>query len=101
MIVADELILVEEMMLNGNTGARIKELRTKKGLTQEGLAEATGLHRVTIARYESEGRNMTLDSASRIAQALGVSIDSLGHKQGGHDNGNDQERTAGHPAHPD
>lgn len=33
---------------------RIKELRTKKGLSQEQLAELLGLQKSAIAKYEKE-----------------------------------------------
>ena len=56
---------------------RIKELRRAKGMTQDELAQATGLHRVTIARYEVSDGGMTLDSARRIASALGCTVEEL------------------------
>lgn len=72
-------------MLNSNIGARIKQLRERKGWTQEQLAEASGLHRVTIARYETTENGMTLDSASRLAKALGVTVDALNTRGGAND----------------
>lgn len=56
---------------------RIKELRKARGMTQDQLAQATGLHRVTIARYEISGGGMTLDSATRIASALNCTVEEL------------------------
>ena len=40
-------------------GKRIKELREKKGLTQTGLAQASGVSRVYISGIEGGIRNLT------------------------------------------
>lgn len=59
------------------TTNNIKALREAKGMTQVQLAEAAGIHRVTIARYETTDIGMTVDSAQRIANALGCTVDEL------------------------
>lgn len=66
-----------EVIPTSNIGANIKARREAKGWTQEILSEVTGIHRVTIAKYETTDRGMTLDSATRIAKALGCTIDDL------------------------
>jgi len=58
-------------------GFRIQELRKQKGMTQEDLAEKTGLSVRTIQRIESgevDPRSYTLN---QIAEALGVDITDL------------------------
>lgn len=60
-----------------NAQTKLKELREAKGISQEKLAEMSGLHRVTIAKYETTGRGMTLYSAEKLASALGCTIDVL------------------------
>lgn len=55
----------------------IAELRNAKGWTQEKLAEESGVHRIMIARYESTGANMTIETAKKLADALGCTIDEL------------------------
>lgn len=60
-----------------NTQTRLKELRESKHMTQEELSEATGIHRVTIARYETTGCGMTLYSAQLLANALGCTVNDL------------------------
>ena len=58
--------------------SKIKQLREARGLTQEQLAEMTGIHRVTIAKYElAENPGMTVSSACRLASALGCSVEDL------------------------
>ena len=52
-------------------GARIKELRLAKGLSQERLGELTGLHRTYVASAERGERNVSLENICRIAGGLG------------------------------
>lgn len=69
------------MITTSNIGANIKARREAKGWTQEVLSKLTGIHRVTIAKYESTNCGMTLESATRIAAALGCTIDDLQWKE--------------------
>lgn len=62
-------------------GIKIQELRKQKGMTQEDLAEKTGLSVRTIQRIESgevDPRSYTL---SQIAEALGVDLVDLTKEQ--------------------
>lgn len=58
-------------------GNRIKTLRAKKGMSQELLAETSGLSLRTIQRIEYGDSNPTNDSLKRLANALDVSIDDI------------------------
>jgi len=69
-------------VLTSNTQTKLKELREARHMTQEALAEATGIHRVTIARYETTNRGMTLYNAKLLATALECSIDDLMPQEG-------------------
>lgn len=55
-------------------GQRVRELRTKKGLSQEALAMACDLDRTYIGGIERGERNVSLVNIEKIAAALGVSI---------------------------
>lgn len=55
----------------------IAKLRKAKGWTQETLADASGVNRIMIARYETTGANMTVETAQKLADALGCTIDAL------------------------
>ncbi len=55
---------------------RIEELRKKKGLTQEQLAEKAGLHRAYFWDIEN-GRNISIKTAYKIARALDVTLSDL------------------------
>lgn len=57
-------------------GERIEELRKKKEMTQEELAEKAGLHRAYFWDIE-HGRNISIKTAHNIARALGVSLAKL------------------------
>jgi transcriptional regulator with XRE-family HTH domain len=51
----------------------IKKYRLLKDLTQEQLAELSGLHRTYVGSVERAERNLSLENLERIAKALGVS----------------------------
>ncbi len=57
--------------------ARVVELRQARGLSQEALAEKTGLNRVTLARLERAMHPPNLETLERIARALRVSLADL------------------------
>lgn len=54
-------------------GARLRELRRTAGLTQAELARRTGIHRPNIARVEAGRHTPSLETLTRLAQAIGVS----------------------------
>ena len=58
-------------------GARIAELRRKRGLTQEQLADLVDLHRTYIGFIEQGKRNPSIANVRRIAKALRVSLKEL------------------------
>ena len=60
-----------------DTGGRIREIRLAEKLSQEQLAELSSLNRVTIAKYETGRVEPGASALSRIADALGVSVDAL------------------------
>lgn len=58
-------------------GRRVRELRQAQGLSQEGLAERSGLHRTYISSLERGRRNVGLDNVHTLAKALGVKPSAL------------------------
>lgn len=58
-------------------GLRIREVRTAKGLSQENLAEAAGLHPTFISNLERGYRVPTVPTLLRIAAGLGVAPGEL------------------------
>lgn len=58
-------------------GYRVRQLRLKRGFSQEKLAEKASLDRTFVSMIERGKRRPTLDTAKRIAEGLGVSLSSL------------------------
>ncbi len=56
---------------------RIKEYRTRKGLTQDDLAKKVGVRRETIVFLEQGKYNPSLRLAHDVARALHTKIDDL------------------------
>ena len=58
--------------------ARFRELRNKKGLSQEKLARLANVSFITIVKIESgESKHPTIQTMAGIAKALGISLDEL------------------------
>lgn len=60
-----------------NTGEKIKYLRKQLGITQDTLAAHTGIHPVSIRKYETNKMQPQPAQLERIAAALGVSYNAL------------------------
>jgi CheY-like chemotaxis protein len=58
-------------------GAAVRANRLRLGLSQETLAERARLHRTYVTDVERGARNISLESISRLAAALDLSISSL------------------------
>ena len=61
----------------------IQGSRLVAGLTQEQLAEAVGVSRQTVAKWESGETSPDLEHAASLADALGTSLDGLVSFDGG------------------
>ena len=57
--------------------SRMKEVRIQKKLRQVDLVKATGLSKGSISLIESGKSSPSMDSAFKIAQVLGVTVDEL------------------------
>ena len=64
-------------MDNNHLAQRVKRLRIQKGMSQEFLAEESGLSLRTIQRIENGESNPTGESLKRIAGALNVTPDDI------------------------
>ena len=58
-------------------GDRIRQLRHRKNLSQEQLAELTGFHRTYIGMVERGERNISLSNIAVFADAFEMSISEL------------------------
>jgi transcriptional regulator with XRE-family HTH domain len=64
-------------MKNSHLSKRVKELRNRKGISQNTLAEESALSLRTIQRIENGETNPTGDSLKRLSNALNVNLDEL------------------------
>lgn len=58
-------------------GKTIRQLRMDQGLSQEALADISGLHRTYIGGVERGERNISLVNIVRLAEALKVDVSWL------------------------
>jgi DNA-binding XRE family transcriptional regulator len=58
-------------------GQKIKELRAKKSMTQEDLAELSGIPQSYISRLEAGQHSPSHATLEKIAQALGVDVHQI------------------------
>jgi len=52
--------------------ANVERIREKRGLTQEQLGWAAGMHQTAVTRIESGERKPTLDTIIKLARGLEV-----------------------------
>lgn len=58
-------------------GARVREARSQQRLTLDGLASAAGISRATLSNLERGEHSPSLNAATDVARALGVSLAQL------------------------
>lgn len=64
-------------MITIKFGQRIRELRTKQGISQEKFALSIDMDRTYYASVESGRRNISLKNIEKIANGLGISLAEL------------------------
>ena len=60
-----------------STGQRIRELREKKQMTQDQLAEIAQISKGFLSDVDNDKRNISSQGILRIAKCLGASVDYL------------------------
>jgi len=68
-------------------GAVIARLRSERGWSLEDLADEAGRHRTYLGLIERGERHLSVASAFRFAQALGLSLSDLVHRAEAHESG--------------
>ena len=64
-------------MITQKIGARIRDLRTQLGISQEKFAMKIGMDRTYFASVELGKRNVSIVNIEKIANGLGVSLSEL------------------------
>jgi len=62
------------MNIKEKIGARLRELRTAKGLSQEKFSFECELDRTYIASIEQGHRNVSIENIEKIAKAFNISV---------------------------
>lgn len=62
------------MPITRKIGERIKELRSRQGISQESLAHLADLDRTYMNSVENGKRNISIENIEKIAKALKVSV---------------------------
>lgn len=53
-------------------GSAIKEMRTRKGLTQQALADQAGITRAYLSQIEGNHKKPTLETVEKLSEAMEV-----------------------------
>lgn len=68
--------MVEETLAR-RFGKLVRNLRQEKGYSQEEFSFRVGLHQTYVSSIERGERNVTIQTADRIAKALGTTLAEL------------------------
>jgi transcriptional regulator with XRE-family HTH domain len=68
---------VQRQEIQRRLGRRIRELRLKRGFTQDVFADKSGFHRAQVGAFERGEMNLTLSSLHLLAETLDVKIVDL------------------------
>ena len=72
------LLNEQSVVLTGNTGARIRAIRLKAGISQKQLAEKLNMTPQQLSQYERGTRSPKYGTLVKIASALGCRVSDLG-----------------------
>lgn len=68
---------MRERMLARRFGAVVRRLRQEAGMSQEGFALRCGLHRTYMGQIERGEKTVTIETANRLAEGLGIPLSHL------------------------
>lgn len=66
-----------DRLLAKRFGMLIRRLRQEAGMSQEGFALRCGLHRTYMGQIERGEKTVTIETAKRLADGLGLSFSRL------------------------
>lgn len=65
---------MEECDIKIKFGLRLRQLRKEKGISQEELMAATGIHRTYLSEVERGIRNISIVNVEKISLALNIDV---------------------------
>jgi transcriptional regulator with XRE-family HTH domain len=68
------VVAAQQTQLQERFGVALRRARTRAKLSQEALAEESGLHRTYVSQLERGLKSPSLDTMYRLASALGISL---------------------------
>jgi transcriptional regulator with XRE-family HTH domain len=68
---------VQGIQIQKALGERIRELRARKGYSQEGFADLVGVHRTFMGTVERGESNVSFQNLVKISKALGVTLSQM------------------------
>lgn len=68
---------MDQRMLSTQFGKAVRSLRTERGFSQEGFADAVSVHRTTMGMIERGKAVVSIFTAYRIAVALEITLAEL------------------------
>jgi transcriptional regulator with XRE-family HTH domain len=69
--------MARKSVLTQRVGQVIRELRLARNLSQEEFADICGVHRTYVGFVERGERTMLIETASVLAEGLGISLSQL------------------------
>lgn len=67
----------DEAMFLDKVSSRLVELRREQNLSQEKLAEKSGVERIVIASLETSARRPTVTTIYRLSKGLGIKVEDF------------------------
>ena len=70
-------LIVEQKSISAAFGQIIRDLRKRKGLSQEDLADRSGLHRNAVGLLERGERTPSIETLFALSHGLGIKASTL------------------------
>ena len=70
-------LIVKQETISVAFGQIIRDLRLKKGFSQEGLADRSGLHRNAVGLLERGERTPSVETLFALSRGLGIKASTL------------------------
>ena len=65
------------VLIVARVGQNMRAIRDAQGLSQEAFADLLGVHRTYMGGLERGERNLTLKTVERLAERLGIDVETL------------------------